>query len=1292
MKKIKYLLFIFAVFLFGTSVSLAKTFTLGGDGEERINDYDYIVGTHVFTFDYINQNDFTTQMLMYAASSLDGSSLDNIKMYMYFGNGSMYDVITFNTETVPLDTTYEITHVNGVCIDPTCLGQTIEVNFNYNDNGITPSVNKTLAYKSLITEPATPSKLGHKFTCWVYEDTDDCFDFSTPVDESNTLDGKLTLEASWEVIDYKVTYVDTVSDKTVDIECNFTAENRCKFLDFDLKFQLAEGYTFNGWALAETGEKVYTSTSNFDALFGEDAEFTLYSIFNSSDYTISYNLNGGTFNTLQAPTTVYDPSVLEYDISTPSKVGYIFKGWNVTEGSATVINNKIVISAVSNIEIEATWAPIKYRMMYNGINLSNSETCEYDKVCALDLSKIVVQDGFEVVSMTANINGVSYDIGTNVKNIISAPINDAEISDIEVNVEVDKIKYSASFDLNGASVANADCYPTTVTYNGVVSICKPFRTGYTFGGWEVTKGKATVTDDTLKITKEADVAVKAKWTPIEYNVVYNNKNLNTSTCVYDKKCNLDFSVIEIPNGKVLSKVEATVGGNKVELGSQVLNLIDTPTATTGASSVAAVAVFENIKYNVNFDLNGALLQGNNSYPVSAELGESLSFAAPTRTGYTFNGWEVTKGQATVTNTSLVLTKNADVAVKAKWTPIKYKLVYNNVTYANCTFDQSCTLSAMKAANYPEGKTFKHWTYNDEVLGDVVYNLSTTAKDITIAPVYENIKYNINYNYNGGIIQNANLVSYDIETSTITLNRPSKVGYNFNRWIIQSTGNKATINGDVISVNRATGPIFVTADFIPVEFEVSYNVDGVTTFVDSHKCDYESCELTDQVPEKSGFIFAGWINEDSGYVYESGSTVQIDTTSDVELTAKWSNKDSYKIKYHLDGGTFAADANTKFFAGEAATLTTPSKVGYTFKGWVTDSTLVSENYISSVPTGVTSDFNVYAKYDAKTYTITFNVEEYLGIQHSVDCKYDATCTFVDLTDEFNALGYKLVGWGKTENVLYYGPNLTVRNLEGGLTNTVLYPILEEIEDDYVISYYLDGGAFVDETEVKRSYNNGESLVLPEVTKFAYEVDKWILDDGTVVDGTETDINRDVVLIPVWKGATTYTVILDNDFDDGVEPITLTCELGVPCELPGDTTFEREYCHFDGWYFANDLGIELFYNIGDDFVFTYDNAIELQSFEVKLVVAWAPDAYNITYVHDSIVPDYYLLDGYAYGDPNIPIPIDIGPNSAGKEFVAWTYNGEIIEACENYPGDNGQYVCLDVTIPLGDVEIVALYKED
>ena len=36
------------------------------------------------------------------------------------------------------------------------------------------------------------------------------------------------------------------------------------------------------------------------------------------------------------------------------------------------------------------------------------------------------------------------------------------------------------------------------------------------------------------------------------------------------------------------------------------------------------------------------------------------------------------------------------------------------------------------------------------------------------------------------------------------------------------------------------------------------------------------------------IFAGWINEDSGYVYESGSTVQIDTTSDVELTAKYEN--------------------------------------------------------------------------------------------------------------------------------------------------------------------------------------------------------------------------------------------------------------------------------------------------------------------------------------------------------------------------------------------------------------------
>lgn len=1366
MKKINYLLFIFVVFLFGASVSLAKTFTLVADGESCdncINDYDYIVGTHVFTFEYINENDFTTQMLMYASSTLDGSSLDNIKMYMYFGNGSMYDVISFNTETIPLTTTYEITHVNGVCIDPSCLGEVVDVTFKYNDSGLTPDVSETLAYKSLVDEPVNPTKLGHKFTCWTVEGSDDCFDFNTPI-ETDTV-----LEASWEIINYEVTYVDTVSKATKKVQCNFSAGNMCEYPEFTDLFTLAEGYTFNGWALAETGEKVYTAGSNFENLFGEEAEFTLYSIFNSSDYIISYNLKGGTFDSLQAPTTVYDPSVLEYDISTPSRVGYVFKGWNVTEGSAVVQNNKIKISAVSNIEIEATWEPIKYNMVYNKIILNNT-VCEYDKVCVLDLSKIKVESGKEIVSMTAIINGTNYNIGTNVKNIISSRINNAEISTIEVNVEIDDIKYAVSYDLNGAIMDGGAIYPSPVLYNKAIAITEPSRTGYIFNGWSVIKGTAKVTNNSITLTEAKDAAIRANWTPIEYNVVYNGVNLNSATCVYDAKCELDFDLIEVPDGKEITDITVDVNGNKIKLGSPVLNLIDEPLVNEGASDVDVTVTFDDIKYNVSYDLNGALKANNASYPSRVALNSTVTFTEPTRTGYTFDGWTVSPdGVATVTNTSLKLTKAQDVTIKANWTPIEYNVVYNNVNlnkstceydkkcdldfdlieipdgkeissitvnvnnkeiklgssvlnlidvplvgsgvsnvavtvtfddikynvsydlngalkannasypsrvalngtvtfteptregytfggwtvspkgaatvtnttltlnktddvtikakwnantynlvynkknYGQCTFDESCTLINMSPGDYPEGKNFLYWTYNDKVLGDVVYNLATSG-DVTLTPVFENVIYNINYDYDGGEVVTANTSTYDIDTADITLNVPTKEGYDFTRWSITSTTNKAYVFENTLLLNSSTEVLNVKANYTAKEFEVVYDVNGGTGTIDSHICYYNNCIITDIVPEKSGYVFEGWLYDETGYIYESGSSVTIDAYGEVTLTAKWSNKDAYKVNYHLNGGTFDGIANTKFFSEESVTLTKPSKTGYTFAGWVTDSTLVSEEYIEEVPVGVTNDYDVYAKWTPNAYSVTYKVADYLGDDVVVNYMYDEVSSLNNYTDDFADLGYAFMGWSKTENgSLYYGTDIEFKNLEGGLSNINLYPVIEVTPDDYVISYYLDGGNFVDETSVVRSYNNGETLTLPEVAKVGYVVDKWILEDGTVVDGTETDINRDVVLIPVWIPDVVTLNFYSTD-TLGNHVYTMECSLFSECSFMYELSL-TDRVH-TGWKLTlPGEGGSTVFGVEDSFVPNLDYFEEGAEFVLNLYAQFTPKTYNISYHNDN-----------------------------------------------------------------------------
>lgn len=1131
MKKIKYILLLLFCLFFSSEVK-AIAYT-----DADIDDYSIVIGSYLFTSDYTQEeyeasgyNGFiNTKFAMLAATSIpnyDGT--DDMLIYYKYGLDDWVDYIS--DEAILLPEVVNITHVNGVCIDPICKGQKVNVTLKYNDN-VTPNKTESINYKETFSEPAAPTKQGHKFVCWTKVNSDECYDFSTPVEED------LELEASWEVYNYKVTFKDTISGTTKLVECSFTAGNECTYRNYEDLFNLAEGYTFTGWSLAESGEKVYSLNSDFNELFGDNTDFTLLSIFNTSNYSISYNLNGGSFTGLQSPTTIYDPSSLEHNISTPSRVGYQFAGWTVKKGNATINEGKINIDTPSNIEIEANWTANTYNIVYNDVNL-NTTACEYDKNCTLDLSLITVPEGKEIKSITATVGGASYPIGTTVKNLTT----EAGAS-IPVTVVIEDIEYNISYELDGGTVSPAN--PTTTTLN-----------------------KANV----LKV--------------------------------------------------------------------------------------------------------------------------------PVKTGYTFARWEVSGGQATVTNTSLTLTEAKDVKLTAQWTANTYNLVYNGKTYGTCTYDVACSLNILESADNPKGKEFANWKYNNEMLGDVVYNLTTeNNKTLEIVPDYNYVTYGITYNYDGGIVSTINTSTYNVDTDSITLTSPSKTGYTFTGWSVESDNSLAKINGNNLLISGETGNIRVSALYDPVEFNVIYELDGGTGTVESHKCTYDACTITVAIPTKAGYDFAGWINSGTGYIYESGREVKIDATEDVTLTAKWSNKDMYKIKYHLNGGAFTDESgsditpNTSYLAGEVPVFTNASKVGYTFNGWLIDGT---GNPVMTAPSDVTGDIELYASFSPNSYKVTYMISNYLSSEsqpvenlekiYTYDTKYNLE----DLADKFSKKGYTLLGWSITEDGnLYYGNGLDFINLRGGLTNITLYPVVQENKDDYIISYYLDGGSFVDAANVAHSYNKNEYLTLPAVTKNGYKLVKWILEDGTVVDGTETDINRDVVLIPVWEKINDYTVKLVHDYDSAIEPVVINCRFGENCTLPLNTITRDNYS-FKGWTLTVRNGAESkTYVDGATLDLTWKMAIAQNSFEFELKAIWEPVKYAVNYTGDGVTMDagtYTIEDSYI----KLPLNTEAGFVSDNtNNLVAWSDSeGNIIKVC----ADDSNYACASVPETLADMTFTAHYDNE
>lgn len=88
------------------------------------------------------------------------------------------------------------------------------------------------------------------------------------------------------------------------------------------------GYVLAGWTKAQDGTgTVYTevTAANFDEIFGSNMGTTLYAKWNLEDYTISYELNGGT-NFAGAPAK-YNIETETIKLGTPTKTDFIFGGW-----------------------------------------------------------------------------------------------------------------------------------------------------------------------------------------------------------------------------------------------------------------------------------------------------------------------------------------------------------------------------------------------------------------------------------------------------------------------------------------------------------------------------------------------------------------------------------------------------------------------------------------------------------------------------------------------------------------------------------------------------------------------------------------------------------------------------------------------------------------------------------------------------------------------------------------------------------------------------------------------------
>ena len=233
------------------------------------------------------------------------------------------------------------------------------------------------------------------------------------------------------------------------------------------------GYTQVGWSTVDGGEKVY----DFKDIYTKNEALTLYPVWNTNKYTITFDTNGG--SEIAPITQDYGTEITAPD--NPTRKGYTFKGWD-KEIPKTM--------PAENITVKAQWEINQY-------------TITFDTNGRSEIAPITQDYGTEIAA-PANPTRKGYTFKGWDKEIPEAMPSE----NITVKAQWEINQYTIAFDTNGGS----EIVPITQDYGTEITAPdNPTRKGYTFKGWDKEIPEAMPAEN---------ITVKAQWEINQYTIAF----------------------------------------------------------------------------------------------------------------------------------------------------------------------------------------------------------------------------------------------------------------------------------------------------------------------------------------------------------------------------------------------------------------------------------------------------------------------------------------------------------------------------------------------------------------------------------------------------------------------------------------------------------------------------------------------------------------------------------------------------------------------------------------------------
>ena len=523
-----------------------------------------------------------------------------------------------------------------------------------------------------------------------------------------------------------------------------TASTAIKIEDLPLtladKLFTRTGYTQTGWATVDGGEKVY----DLGAIYEENAPITLYPVWTANQYTVTLNSNGGGAVTPSRIKVTYGEDcpampVLQW-------AGHIFYGWYDAQAGG------------------------KQYVDGNG-----NSTARYDK--------------------TENCT-------------LYAQWSDAP-------------RCTVTFDPNGGILAGKNTSEQKSNDSVQYKPDDPTKEGHSFLGWYKDSACTQPWDFADWVT--GDMTLYAGWRILNYTIFFDSAGGSAIDPIIQ-----DYgTTINAPAAP--TKTGYTFTGWEPEL-----------PATMPAKVMTVIAQWSINQYTITFDTDG----GSAIDPITQNYGTTINAPAdPTKTGYTFTGWDKT----------IPATMPAgDMTITAQWSINQYTIFFDSAGGSNIghiTQNYGTTINA-PAAPTKTGYTFIGW--------EPELPATMPAENITVAAQWRINSYTVTLDPNGGRVS-PDALSVTYLTAYGPLPTPVRSDYRFDGWYLGDEKIEAQTVMSQASPHTLTARWTFQPSAIvgPSRDTLTLETNGGSPIAPIHAARGTTLDLSALQPEKSGFRFTGW---------------------------------------------------------------------------------------------------------------------------------------------------------------------------------------------------------------------------------------------------------------------------------------------------------------------------------------------------------------------------------------------------------------------------------------------------